>query len=69
MNRTSESEAAAPAPQTVAAVDLGSNSFHMIVVRDDGGKLHYAGGNCGGVRGRGGKDTLSAFGTAKKANQ
>ncbi|MES1945995.1 Ppx/GppA phosphatase [Salinisphaera sp. C84B14] len=40
MNRTSESEAAAPAPQTVAAVDLGSNSFHMIVVRDDGGKLH-----------------------------
>ncbi|MES1929438.1 Ppx/GppA phosphatase [Salinisphaera dokdonensis CL-ES53] len=28
------------APQTVAAVDLGSNSFHMIVVRDDAGKLH-----------------------------
>ena len=40
MNRESESEQAAPEPQTVAAVDLGSNSFHMIVVRDDGGKLH-----------------------------
>lgn len=28
------------APQTVAAVDLGSNSFHMIVVRADGDVLH-----------------------------
>lgn len=36
----SPSTTAAVSPQTVAAVDLGSNSFHMIVVRDDGGKLH-----------------------------
>lgn len=40
MNRTSKGGASKNAPQTVAAVDLGSNSFHMIVVRDDGGKLH-----------------------------
>ncbi|MES1950795.1 exopolyphosphatase [Salinisphaera sp. S4-8] len=40
MNRNRETGDAAPGPQTVAAVDLGSNSFHMIVVRDDGGKLH-----------------------------
>ena len=28
-----------PRPQTVAAVDLGSNSFHMIVARIDGGQI------------------------------
>ena len=31
---------AARAPQTVAAVDLGSNSFHMIVARVLNGQLH-----------------------------
>ena len=40
MNRKREKGGTKSAPQTVAAVDLGSNSFHMIVVRDDGGKLH-----------------------------
>lgn len=40
MNRLLEIPGAEYATQTVAAVDLGSNSFHMIVVRDDGGKLH-----------------------------
>ena len=27
-------------PETVAAVDLGSNSFHMIVARVDNGHVH-----------------------------
>ncbi|GAB3671974.1 Ppx/GppA phosphatase family protein [Salinisphaera aquimarina] len=40
MNPLLESPLRQSASQTVAAVDLGSNSFHMIVVRDDGGKLH-----------------------------
>lgn len=40
MNHLLETPRGEHAPQTVAAVDLGSNSFHMIVVRDDGGKLH-----------------------------
>ena len=31
---------AARGPQTVAAVDLGSNSFHMIVARVLNGQLH-----------------------------
>jgi exopolyphosphatase/guanosine-5'-triphosphate,3'-diphosphate pyrophosphatase len=31
--------AAAPLPQTVAAIDLGSNSFHMIVARVDDGHI------------------------------
>jgi exopolyphosphatase / guanosine-5'-triphosphate,3'-diphosphate pyrophosphatase len=31
--------AATPLPQTVAAIDLGSNSFHMIVARIDDGHL------------------------------
>lgn len=30
---------AGPRPQAVAAVDLGSNSFHMIVARIDGGQI------------------------------
>ncbi len=34
-----ESQAAEAHPQTVAAVDLGSNSFHMIVAQADGGHL------------------------------
>ncbi|MES1923905.1 Ppx/GppA phosphatase family protein [Salinisphaera sp. T31B1] len=40
MNRVLESPRGEYAPQTVAAVDLGSNSFHMIVVRNDDGKMH-----------------------------
>ena len=32
-------ESARPTPETVAAVDLGSNSFHMIVARISGGDL------------------------------
>jgi len=40
MKRLLESPRRDYAPQTVAAVDLGSNSFHMIVVRNDAGKLH-----------------------------
>ena len=40
MSNSQPNRATQAAPQTVAAVDLGSNSFHMIVVRDDGGKLH-----------------------------
>ncbi len=32
-------ESARPVPETVAAVDLGSNSFHMIVARISGGDL------------------------------
>ena len=31
--------AAAPLPETVAAIDLGSNSFHMIVARIDDGHI------------------------------
>lgn len=34
------SEAARDAAQTVAAVDLGSNSFHMVVARATGNELH-----------------------------
>jgi exopolyphosphatase/guanosine-5'-triphosphate,3'-diphosphate pyrophosphatase len=30
----------APAPSTVAAVDLGSNSFHLVVARLDEGRVH-----------------------------
>jgi exopolyphosphatase/guanosine-5'-triphosphate,3'-diphosphate pyrophosphatase len=30
----------APAPSTVAAVDLGSNSFHLVVARLDEGRIH-----------------------------
>lgn len=33
-------EAAAEAAETVAAVDLGSNSFHMVVARATGSELH-----------------------------
>src|SRR6185295_12230643 len=29
-----------PAPTTVAAVDLGSNSFHLVVARLDEGRIH-----------------------------
>lgn len=42
MSRTSSSNAPITnraAPQIVAAVDLGSNSFHMVVARDDHGEL------------------------------
>ena len=30
----------APPPTTVAAVDLGSNSFHLVVARLDEGRIH-----------------------------
>ena len=40
MSSRLESPADEAAPQTVAAVDLGSNSFHMIVVRAEGETHH-----------------------------
>ena len=33
-------EAAKETAETVAAVDLGSNSFHMVVARSAGSELH-----------------------------
>lgn len=40
MSRRDENPVDTRAASTVAAVDLGSNSFHMIVVREDGDKRH-----------------------------
>ena len=39
-NQTSENNTAETAYDTYAAVDLGSNSFHMIVAREQEGQLH-----------------------------